>query len=213
MSATRSNPKVVVQTDLPHKQMRSNSLEVCGDIMAVAYQTQQHGMKPAGIELFDISKPETPRSISLLRLLGPEVARRAPVLVRRWRDGAFLRRRRRFLAAQPEGRPVLSRDRREEPDEAAGDLPLVAAGHRRDRQRAAAAAPSEIRRRLPHRTTPTSIPSARTAPISAISTAASSSSTSPTRRARRWSDTGTRIRPSPASRTRRCRSSTATSWW
>src|ERR1700689_2815709 len=52
------NPKVVVQTDLPHKQVRSNSLEVCGDTMAVAYQTQQHGMKPAGVELFDITKPE-----------------------------------------------------------------------------------------------------------------------------------------------------------
>ncbi len=66
------NPKVVVQTDLPHKQMRSNSLEVCGDIMAVAYQTQQHGMKPAGVELFDISQPETPRSISLFDCSGPK---------------------------------------------------------------------------------------------------------------------------------------------
>lgn len=65
------HPKVVVQTDLPHRQMRSNSLEVCGDIMAVAYQTQQHGMKPAGVEMFDISKPEEPRSISLFDCSGP----------------------------------------------------------------------------------------------------------------------------------------------
>ena len=28
-------PKVIVQTDLPHAQMRSNSLEVAGDLMAV----------------------------------------------------------------------------------------------------------------------------------------------------------------------------------
>src|ERR1700689_788203 len=55
-------PKLVVQTDLPHRQVRSNSLEVCGDIMAVAYQTATHGLKPAGVELFDISKPEAPRS-------------------------------------------------------------------------------------------------------------------------------------------------------
>src|SRR5579883_2379585 len=34
---------LVVQTDLPHKQVRSNSLEVCGDILAVAYQTATHG--------------------------------------------------------------------------------------------------------------------------------------------------------------------------
>ena len=29
-------PRVVVQTDLPHRNVRSNSLEVCGNIMAVA---------------------------------------------------------------------------------------------------------------------------------------------------------------------------------
>src|SRR5271166_5269409 len=53
-------PRVIVQTELPHRQMRSNSLELCGDIMAVAYQTATVGLKPAGIELFDIAKPEAP---------------------------------------------------------------------------------------------------------------------------------------------------------
>src|ERR1700689_648555 len=57
-------PKVVVQTDLPHANMRSNSLETGGNMMAVAYQTQKTGQQPAGFELFDISKPETPKSIS-----------------------------------------------------------------------------------------------------------------------------------------------------
>jgi hypothetical protein len=47
------HPKVVVQTELPHMKVRSNSLEVCGDIMAVAYQTLEHGLQPAGFELFD----------------------------------------------------------------------------------------------------------------------------------------------------------------
>ncbi len=76
------NPKVVVQTDLPQAFMRSNSLEVTGDIMAVAYQTQKVGQKPAGLELFDISVPEMkPRSISFLRLLGRALARRAPIVV------------------------------------------------------------------------------------------------------------------------------------
>ncbi|MGE5524460.1 MAG: hypothetical protein ACM3SS_12155, partial [Rhodospirillaceae bacterium] len=41
------NPKVVVQTDLPHKDVRSNSLDVVGNIMAVAYQTKKWGLKPA----------------------------------------------------------------------------------------------------------------------------------------------------------------------
>jgi hypothetical protein len=59
-------PKVVVQTDLPQSFMRSNSLEVVGDIMAVAYQCQKPGQKPAGFELFDISVPENPKSIAFV---------------------------------------------------------------------------------------------------------------------------------------------------
>src|SRR4051794_25283975 len=41
-------PTIVVQTDLPQPYMRSNSLELTGDIMAVAYQTQRPGQQPAG---------------------------------------------------------------------------------------------------------------------------------------------------------------------
>src|SRR6476619_1705833 len=37
------NPKLVVQTELPHMKVRSNSLDVVGDILAVAYQTQVPG--------------------------------------------------------------------------------------------------------------------------------------------------------------------------
>jgi hypothetical protein len=33
-------PRVVVQTELPHAKVRSNSLDVVGEVMAVAYQTQ-----------------------------------------------------------------------------------------------------------------------------------------------------------------------------
>lgn len=58
------NPKMVVQTDLPHADVRSNSLDVVGDIMAVAYQTKKWGLKPAGFDLFDISKPEQPKLIT-----------------------------------------------------------------------------------------------------------------------------------------------------
>src|SRR5713226_6573182 len=39
-------PKVIVQTDLPHGRMRSNSLETSGDLMAVAYQVSEWGLKP-----------------------------------------------------------------------------------------------------------------------------------------------------------------------
>src|SRR5690242_21020871 len=63
-------PKVIVQTDLPQAYMRSNSLELSGDIMAVAYQTQKVGQKSAGLELFDVSIPEKPRSISFFNCSG-----------------------------------------------------------------------------------------------------------------------------------------------
>lgn len=57
-------PRVVVQTELPHAKMRSNSLDVVGDTIAVAYQTSTVGLTPAGFDLFDVSVPETPRRIS-----------------------------------------------------------------------------------------------------------------------------------------------------
>src|ERR671924_345534 len=59
-------PKVVLQTDLPENHMRSNSLEIPDNMMAVAYQTKKQGQNPAGFELFDISVPEKPRSIALV---------------------------------------------------------------------------------------------------------------------------------------------------
>ncbi|MDB5890781.1 MAG: hypothetical protein JWP47_1612 [Polaromonas sp.] len=64
-------PRVIVQTELPHMKVRSNSLDVSGNLMAVAYQCQVPGMKPAGFDLFDISIPEQPRLISHFDCSGP----------------------------------------------------------------------------------------------------------------------------------------------
>src|SRR3989442_15342259 len=64
-------PKVIVQTDLPHAQMRSNSLEVSGDLMAVAYQVARFGLKPAGFELFDLRVPDRPGSVPSFDAPGP----------------------------------------------------------------------------------------------------------------------------------------------
>ena len=64
-------PRVVIQTELPHPKMRSNSLDIVGDTMAVAYQTQQPGLTPAGFELFDIAMPEQPRRIAFFDASGP----------------------------------------------------------------------------------------------------------------------------------------------
>src|SRR5476649_2472304 len=65
------NLRVVVQTELPHAKVRSNSLDIVGDIMAVAYQTRDAGLKPAGFDLFDISIPEKPKLISHFDASGP----------------------------------------------------------------------------------------------------------------------------------------------
>ena len=64
-------PRIVVQTDLPQPHMRSNSLEITGNVMAVAYQCDSVGQRPAGFELFDISIPETPKPISFVDCSGP----------------------------------------------------------------------------------------------------------------------------------------------
>src|SRR5665213_1403302 len=82
------NPKVIVQTDLPHAQVRSNSLEMSGDILAVAYQTQKTGMKPAGFELFDCSVPEKPKSISFFDCSGA-TSRTTPTSIRTGRTGSI----------------------------------------------------------------------------------------------------------------------------
>jgi hypothetical protein len=64
-------PRVVVQTELPHAKVRSNSLDVVGGTMAVAYQTQTKGLTPAGFELFDIGVPEQPKLIAHFDASGP----------------------------------------------------------------------------------------------------------------------------------------------
>jgi hypothetical protein len=65
-------PCVLAQTDLPHAKVRSNSLDVTDDILAVAYQTAEPGLKPAGVELFDVADPANPRSIAFLDRSGPQ---------------------------------------------------------------------------------------------------------------------------------------------
>ncbi len=201
MSPTRAKPRVIVQTDLPHRNVRSNSLEVCDNIMAVAYQTGTHGATPAGIELFDISTPEAAAQHQLHRPLRAAVARRASALVHRRQDDPLLQRRGRFHAAQPEGRSVLHGVRRERSGEAArdwgaGGIPARRSATTRRRCRG-------IRSSTPAgaRTTPMSIQSGRTAPMSAISTAAPACWTFPISASRSWWGIGIRIRRSPASPT------------
>ena len=67
-----TRPKVIVQTDLLHQEMRSNSLAVVGDIMYVAYQTARRGLPGAGMGVYDVGDPESPRRVGTLDLSGPD---------------------------------------------------------------------------------------------------------------------------------------------
>src|SRR5215469_12145528 len=80
-------PAVIVQTDLPHERMRSNSLDLVGDLLVVAYQTREPGMKPAGFEMFDVSDPSEPRSVTFFDCSGP-MSRGVHHLW--WVDGEYL---------------------------------------------------------------------------------------------------------------------------
>jgi hypothetical protein len=65
-------PSVIVQTALPHDKMRSNSLDLVGDLLVVAYQTREPGMTPAGFEIFDVGDPTKPKSVTLFDASGPK---------------------------------------------------------------------------------------------------------------------------------------------
>jgi hypothetical protein len=64
-------PEVICTVDLPHSEVRSNSLAVCGDLMAVAYQASRPGGTPAGLEILDVADPARPRRIGFFDTSGP----------------------------------------------------------------------------------------------------------------------------------------------
>jgi hypothetical protein len=66
-----TQPKLLLQTDLPHSDVRSNSLALVGDILVVAYQTARHDMTPAGMTVYDVADPAQPKKIGFLDASGP----------------------------------------------------------------------------------------------------------------------------------------------
>lgn len=73
-----AEPKVIVQTDLPHNGVRSNSLAMVDDILLVAYQATGLppdpallGVTPVGMGVYDVSDVERPKRISFFDTSGP----------------------------------------------------------------------------------------------------------------------------------------------
>ena len=64
-------PRVIVQTELPNNQVRSNSLALVDDTLLVAYQTSRPGLKPAGFGVYDVKDPANPREVSFFDTSGP----------------------------------------------------------------------------------------------------------------------------------------------
>ncbi len=152
------NPKVIVQTELPNRDMRSNSLDLVGDMLVVAYQTSRVGLPTAGFEMFDVKDPAHPRSIAFFDASGP-YSRGVHHL---WFvDGSYVHcasGAADFKPRQPKDDQFWSR-RRHDTSNSTRDFA---------------------------RTTPTCTRGDPTAPGSATSMVARSSSTSPTWRIRAW---------------------------
>jgi hypothetical protein len=52
--------------------MRSNSLDMVGDLLIIAYQTREPGMTPAGFEILDVADPTKPKRVTFFDCSGPK---------------------------------------------------------------------------------------------------------------------------------------------
>lgn len=63
-------PRVLHHHRLSGAGIRSNNLALFGDLLAVTREVAQPGNQPAGLELFDVSDPEKPRTIGFFDASG-----------------------------------------------------------------------------------------------------------------------------------------------
>lgn len=66
------SPDLVWQLPLPHDRVRGNSLSIHGDLLLLANQVQEKGDAPAGLRIFDLADPTSPREVSFFDTSGPE---------------------------------------------------------------------------------------------------------------------------------------------
>ena len=66
-----THPKVIVQVPTETAFIRCNSLNLAGDVLAVAHQTAKAGEPGAGLDLYDIHDPAHPTRLSHFDTSGP----------------------------------------------------------------------------------------------------------------------------------------------
>src|SRR2546429_8011187 len=67
--------QLVTQVDVPNANVRCNSLDLSGSVLAVAYQGAQIGLQPAGLQLYDVSDPARPAELGLFDTSRPSSRR------------------------------------------------------------------------------------------------------------------------------------------
>jgi hypothetical protein len=66
-----TKPELVYQAEVPHNDVRGNSLAIRGDTLLLASQCKYPGQQPAGFTVFDLSDPIQPREIAFFDTSGP----------------------------------------------------------------------------------------------------------------------------------------------
>jgi len=63
--------QLVTQVDVPNANVRCNSLDLSGSVLAVVFQVAQVGQQPAGMRLYDVSDPASPTELGFFDTSGP----------------------------------------------------------------------------------------------------------------------------------------------
>ena len=66
-----TRPELVYQAEVPHNDVRGNSLAIHGDTLLLASQCRLPGQQPAGFTVFDLSDPIQPREVAFFDTSGP----------------------------------------------------------------------------------------------------------------------------------------------
>jgi hypothetical protein len=66
-----TQPYIVFQAEVPHEDIRGNSLALHGDTLLLANQSKYVGQQPAGFWIYDLADPIAPREVGFFDTSGP----------------------------------------------------------------------------------------------------------------------------------------------